>query len=102
MVKMLWKKEDRLGTQPPTMENYTEAASKFIKSATALMKHARVFAEAKWAFELWQKEIELVRVRKEIDALKLVIPLLVEHAAACPIEYATLGKSDAVRPAHSG
>jgi hypothetical protein len=79
------------------METYTEAASKFIKSATAFMAQVRLFAEAKRAYELWQKEIELVRVRKEIDALKLVIPLLVEQEAACQIEHAMLGES-AVMP----
>jgi hypothetical protein len=42
----LWKKQDSLGTQSPTMETYTEAANKFIKAATALMEQARLLAEA--------------------------------------------------------
>jgi hypothetical protein len=75
------------------METYAEAANKCVNSATAFMEHARLFAEAKRAYELYQKEIELVRVRKEIDALKLVIPLLVEDAAACQIEYVSCGSS---------
>jgi hypothetical protein len=91
MVKKFWKKEGGTGTQPPAMEAYTEAANKCINSATAFMKHARLFVEAKRAYDLWQKEIELGRVRKEIDALKLVIPLLVEPAAACQIEYVSVG-----------
>jgi hypothetical protein len=85
-VKKFWKREDGTEPQPPTMETYAEAANKCVNSATAFMEHARLFAEAKRAYELCQKEIELVRVRKEIDALKLVIPLLVEDAAACQIE----------------
>jgi hypothetical protein len=82
MVKKLWKKESGTGTEPPTMEAYTEAANKCITSATAFIERARLFAEAKRVYDLWQKEIELVRVGKEIDALKLVIPLLVEPADA--------------------
>jgi hypothetical protein len=75
------------------METYVEAANQCVNSAAAFMEHARLFAEAKRAYELYQKEIELVRVRKEIDALKLVIPLLVEDAAACQIEYVSCGSS---------
>src|ERR1700687_3540041 len=93
MVKRLWEKEGGTGTQPPNMEAYTEAANKCIPSATTFMEHARLFAEAKRVYELWQKEIELVRVRKEVDALKLVIPLLVEPAAACQIEHVFGGSS---------
>lgn len=88
-----WKREGGTEPQPPTMETYAEAANKCVNSATAFMEHARLFAEAKRAYELCQKEIELVRVRKEIDALKLVIPLLVEDAAACQIEYVSCGSS---------
>ena len=69
--------------EPPTMEAYIEAANKCIDSATTFLDHARLFVEAKRAYELWQKEIELGRVRKEISALKLVIPLLAEPAVAC-------------------
>jgi len=68
------------------MEAYTEAANKCIDSATTFLDYARLFVEAKRAYELWQKEIELSRVRKEISALKLVIPLLAEPAAACQTE----------------
>ncbi len=92
-VKKFWKREDGTEPQPPTMETYAEAVNKCVNSATAFMEHARLFAEAKRAYELCQKEIELVRVRKEIDALKLVIPLLVEDAAACQIEYVSCGSS---------
>jgi hypothetical protein len=60
------------------MEAYTEAANTCI---------ARLFAEAKRAYQLWPKEIELIRLRKEIEALKLVIPLLVEPAATSQIEH---------------
>jgi hypothetical protein len=91
-VKKFWRK-DVPGTQPPTMETYTEAANQCINSATAFMEHARLFAEAKRAYELLQKEIELLRLRKEISALKLVIPLLVEQIAACQIEYVSGGSN---------
>jgi hypothetical protein len=91
MVKKLWKKEGGTGTQPPTMEAYTQAANKCISSATVFMERAGLFAEAKRGYELWQKEIELVRVRKEVIALKLVIPLLVEQASVCQIEYVSGG-----------
>ena len=72
--------------ETPTMEAYTEAANKCIDSATAFLDYARLFVEAKRAYELWQKEIELGRVRKEISALKLVISLLEEPAVACQTE----------------
>jgi hypothetical protein len=68
------------------MEAYTEAANKCIASATTFLDYARLFVEAKRAYELWQKETELNRVRKEISALKLVIPLLAEPAVACQTE----------------
>ena len=64
------------------MEGYGEAANNCIILATAFIENARVYVEAQWEYKLWQKEIELVRVRKEIEALKLVIPLLVEQAPA--------------------
>jgi hypothetical protein len=93
-VKKLWKKKDGLRTQPPTLAMYTEAVDKCIAIATAFMEHASVYAEAKREHELWQKEIELVRARKEVDALKLVIPLLVEQAGDCQIGYETLGETN--------
>jgi hypothetical protein len=91
LIKKLWKKEGGTGTQPPTMEAYTEAANKCIGSATAFLEHARLFIEAKRAHDLWQKETEILRLRKEIDALKLVIPLLVDQATDCQIECVTDG-----------
>jgi hypothetical protein len=96
MVSGLWKKKDGLGTQPPTMETYTEAVNKFTKSATAFMEQVRLFVEARRAYQLWQKELELVRLHKEIEALKLVIPLLIEERVACQIEYGSSGKADAM------
>ena len=86
VVRTLWNKDSCAGREPPTMEAYTEAANKCIDSATTFLDYARLFVEAKRAYELWQKEIELSRVRKEISALKLVIPLLAEPAAACQTE----------------
>lgn len=91
LIKRLWKKEGGAGTQPPTMEAYTEAANKCLSSATAFLEHARLFLEAKRAYDLWQREIEIARVRKEIDALKLVIPLLVDEATDCQFECITDG-----------
>jgi hypothetical protein len=86
MVKKCWKEEDGRRTQPPSMEGYGEAANNCIILATAFMENARVYVEAQREYELWQKEIELARVRKEIEALKLVIPLLVEQVPACEID----------------
>ena len=94
MVKKLWEKRDGLGTQPPTLATYTEAVDKCIAFAAAFMEHARVYVEAKRELELWKKEIELVRMRKEVEALKVVIPLLVENAADCQIEYVTLDETN--------
>lgn len=78
------------------METYIEAANRFIKFATAFMEHARLLAEAqhhlakaRHAYRLRQKEIEIVGLRKEIDALKIAIPLLIEKMDACQIEYAS-------------
>ena len=68
------------------MGGYGEAANNCIILATAFMENALVYVEAQREYKLWQKEIELVRVRKEIEALKLVIPLLVEQAPACEID----------------
>ena len=86
VVRTLWNKDSCAGREPPTMEAYTEAANKCIASATTFLDYARLFVEAKRAYELWQKEIELSRVRKEISALKLVIPLLAEPAVGCQTE----------------
>jgi hypothetical protein len=86
VVTTLRNKANCAGREPPTMEAYTEAANKCIDSATTFLDYARLFVEAKRAYELWQKEIELGRVRKEISALKLVIPLLAEPAVACQTE----------------
>jgi len=96
MVKKLWKEEGCTATQAPTMEAYTEAANTCIASATDFIEHARLFAEAKRAYELWQKESEVIQVRKEIEALKLVIPLLVE-TTDCQIEH-VFGGSDVSIP----
>ena len=81
VVRTLWNKDGCAEREPPTMEAYTEAANKCIDSATTFLDHARLFVEAKRAYELWQKEIDLGRVRKEISALKLVISLLEEPAS---------------------
>lgn len=86
MVKKSRKADDECTTQPPSMEGYGEAANNCIILATAFMENALVYVEAQREYKLWQKEIELVRVRKEIEALKLVIPLLVEQAPACEID----------------
>jgi len=82
MVKKFLKADDECTTRPPSMEGYGEAASNCIILATAFIENARVYVEAQWEYKLWQKEIELVRIRKEIEALILVIPLLVEQAPA--------------------
>jgi hypothetical protein len=85
VVRTLCNK-DGCAEREPTMEAYTEAANKCIDSATTFLDHARHFVEAKRAYELWQKESDLGRVRKEISALKLVISLLEEPAVACQTE----------------
>jgi hypothetical protein len=96
MVRQLWEKQDHQGTQSPTLETYREAANRFITSATAFMEQARRLAEAQRrlakardAYRLRQKELKLVRIRKEIDALKIAIPLLIEQIDTCQIEYAS-------------
>jgi hypothetical protein len=90
VVKTLWNKDSCAGGVVPTMEVYTEAANKCIDSATTFLDYARLFVEAKRAYDLCQKEIELGRIRKEISALKLIIPLLVEPAVACQIESTSI------------
>ena len=96
MVKRLWKKDDALATMSATMATYNEAANKFTQSAIAFMEYERVLTQARRESELQQKEIEVARLRKEIGALKLVIPLLVEELGLCQIEYVSGGKSNTV------
>lgn len=79
MIKRVWKKELGPEAQPPTMATYTEAVNKFTQAATELMEYARLLTEARNAYQLRQKENELAQLRREIDSLKLVIPLLIEH-----------------------
>jgi hypothetical protein len=86
VIRTLSNKERGAEWKPPTIEAYIEAVDKCIDSATTFLDHARVFVEAKRAYELLRKEIELGRVREEINALKLVIPLLEEPAVACQTE----------------
>jgi hypothetical protein len=84
-VKTLRKKE--LGPDAPLLlATYTEAVTKFTKAAIELMEYARLLTEARNAYLLRQKECELVRLRIEIDSLKLVIPLLIEDLDVCQAE----------------
>ena len=79
VVKTLRKKE--VGPDAPVlMATYTEAVNKFTKAAMEIMEYARLLTAARNAYLLRQKESELVRLRREIDSLKLVIPLLVEDS----------------------
>jgi hypothetical protein len=78
---------------PQLMATYTEAVVKFTKAATEFMEFAYLLTEAQDAYQLRQKEDELVRLRREISSLKLVIPLLVEDLDVCPIEN---GQSESV------
>ena len=79
VVKTLRKKET--GPDAPVlMATYTEAVNKFTKAAMEIMEYARLLTAARNAYLLRQKESELVRLRREIDSLKLVIPLLVEDS----------------------
>ena len=77
---------------PLLMATYTEAVLKFTKAAKEFMEFARLLTEAQDAYQLWQKEAEVVRLRREIDSLKLVIPLLIEDSDVCPIEDGQSGK----------
>jgi hypothetical protein len=78
-VKTLRKKE--VGPDAPLlMATYTDAVNKFTKAAMELMEYARLLTAARNAYLLRQKESQLVRLRREIDSLKLVIPLLVEES----------------------
>jgi hypothetical protein len=96
VVKRLWKRDDALATMSATMATYNEAANKFTQSAVAFIEYERVITHARRESELRQKEIEVARLRKEIGALKLVIPLLVEELGLCQIEYVSGGKSNTV------
>ena len=78
---------------PLLMATYTEAVDQFTKAAKEFMEFARLLTEAQDAYQLWQKEVELVRLRREISSLKLVIPLLVEDSDFCQIEN---GQSESV------
>ena len=82
VVKGLWKKDDAFATMSATMATYNEAANKFTQSAIAFIEYERVLTQA--------------RLRKEIGALKLVIPLLVEELGLCQIEYVSGGKANTV------
>jgi hypothetical protein len=62
------------------MATYTEAANKFTKAATEIMEYARLLTAARNAYLLGQKEVELARLQREIDSLRVVIPLLVEDS----------------------
>jgi hypothetical protein len=79
LVKTVQEKE--VGSDAPLlMATYTDAVNKFAKAATEIMEYARLLTEARNAYLLRQKESDLVRLRREIDSLKLVIPLLVEDS----------------------
>jgi hypothetical protein len=62
------------------MATYTEAANKFTKAAMEIMGYARLLTAARNAYLLGQKEGELARLQREIDSLRVVIPLLVEES----------------------
>ncbi len=94
IVKGLWTKQVDPNPPPITMAAYTEAADKFTTAAAEIMEHAHRLAEARNAYQRWQKETELVRLRKEVAALRLVIPLLVDERDTCQIEYGSSGKAD--------
>jgi hypothetical protein len=96
VIKRLWKKDDAPPTMSATMAIYNEAVNKFTQSALAFMEYERVLTQARRESELLQKEIEIARLRKEIGALRLVIPLLAEDLGMCQIEYVSGGKSNTV------
>ena len=62
------------------MARYTEAANKFTKAAMEIMEYARLLTAARNTYLLGQKEGELARLQREIDSLRVVIPLLVEDS----------------------
>ena len=84
------EEDDALATMSATMATYNEAANKFTQSALAFMEYERALTQARRESELQQKEIEVARLRKEIGALKLVIPLLLEELGLCQIEYVSV------------
>lgn len=86
MITRVWKKELGPDTQPASVTDYTEALNKFTKAATEFMEYARLLAEARNAYQLRHKEIELAQLRREIDSLKLVISLLIEDSDVCQTE----------------
>jgi hypothetical protein len=95
MVKTVRKKD--LGPDAPLLlATYTEAVTKFTKAATELMEYARLLTEARNAYQLRQKENELAQLRREIDSLKLVIPLLIEDLDVCQTENGQRGKQPPV------
>jgi len=83
---MLWKKGDVPEARPLTVEAYTDAANKCIRLATALIEYSHWLANARRNYELQQKQNDLARVRQEVDALRLVVPLLLE-STSCQIEH---------------
>lgn len=79
VINTVRKKE--VAPDPPLlMAAYTEAVDKFTKAAMEIMEYARLLTVARNAYLLRQKESELARLRREIDSLRLVIPLLVEDS----------------------
>ena len=79
VVKTVRKKE--VGPDVPLlMATYTEAVNKFAKAAMEIMEYARLLTAARNAYLLGQKEGELARLQREIDSLRVVIPLLVEES----------------------
>ncbi len=79
MVKTVRKKE--VGPDALLlMATYTEAANKFTKAAMEIIEYARLLTAARNAYLLGQKEGELARLQREIDSLRVVIPLLVEDS----------------------
>jgi hypothetical protein len=95
MVKTVRKKDFGPDT-PLLMATYTEAVTKFTKAAIELMEYARLLTEARNAYLLRQKESEVVRLRTEIDSLKLVIPLLIEDLDAGQTENGQSGEEPPV------
>ena len=82
-ISARFRKKEPEPDAPLLMATYTEAVVRFTKSAKEFMEFARLLTEAQNAYQLWQKEAELVRLRREISSLKLVIPLLVEDCDFC-------------------
>lgn len=85
-----WQRQDDMVTLSATMATYAEAVGKFNECAAALFEHVRLQ-------QLRQKEIEAESLRKEVAALRLVIPLLLEemNTDACREECGS-GDADAI------